>query len=92
MCPLLKSKSEGRFTTRNAASLFVVVSNDAGRTQSNQLEVIFRTELPRLSQLTKPDLLFADNERIDVIISGTGFYPGMVLMATKVDDTNSQRQ
>ena len=69
-------------------SIQIQVSNDSGKTLSEStVKVTFRRDLPRLTRVVRPEIIFADEEVVDLTIQGKNFFDGMVLTATASQDT-----
>ena len=77
---IMKGKSGGQ-------SIMLSISNDLGRTLSNSIEISFRRHLPRVLQLARPNVIFADESRVDILLTGVNLFPGMQMIATKVDNS-----
>ena len=71
---------------RSGHSLKLSVSNDMGRTVSEAIEISFRTKLPRVLRLERPDIIFADGLRVDVWLKGAYLYSGIRLIAVSTND------
>ena len=74
--------AEALRSKRNAASIYISISNDKGKTASSpSFEISFRRDLPRLLKVARPDLFFADGQSVDIVIEGRNFHEGMQLTA-----------